>query len=632
MGKLNHSRNTLGFLHFLFGLGVLQLFCSSLAIAAFTAEVPRQSYEEGEFILLTLTTDRRNQGSPDLSPLQRNFDIINQTQASQITQINGQLNVNISWRIELLPKTTGKLSIPALKLGGERTRPIALTIQKAGAPQLSPPGQSTTSTAPLPELFLTLEADDKTPYVQQEVLLTLTIHHKRPLQSGQLSPLELPNAVITEIKEQTEDYRLIQGQSFSTLTVHYLITPQKSGPMEVGPIRLVAELSQNSGRGSGFRSRFFNRSDRRVAGSDPLILDVLPKPSSYPKNAAWMPAKSLMLSDDWSENSNKATIGEAITRSVNLKVEGQTARILPEFTYPPQSNAKVYADQSHTEEDATKKGTHSQKSFSIAIVPTGPGTISLPEQKVYWWNVTLDRLESLTLPGRSWTVSAAQTSGSPVTPDTTAASVQNRAATNPAANTQPLTDSTNDLLPNNNAQTDPLATTQPRTPAWVKLLLLVLFVFCFGSSMLAWALYRKLKSIQAHPTTQSPDSSPHSTSHTTSQQKNWKQAKKGVIQAIQQQSSGPVIQALIVWAQLHWQDNSISAIGHIIECAENSPLYAPLKALELSHYHPGVKQAPDYQGLLAALNQIKSPAKKTKSANQKQQGLASLHPATMTQT
>ena len=83
MGKLNHSRNTLGFLHFLFGLGVLQLFCSSLAIAAFTAEVPRQSYEEGEFILLTLTTDRRNQGSPDLSPLQRNFDIINQTQASQ---------------------------------------------------------------------------------------------------------------------------------------------------------------------------------------------------------------------------------------------------------------------------------------------------------------------------------------------------------------------------------------------------------------------------------------------------------------------------------------------------------------------------------------------------------------------
>lgn len=594
-------------------------------MAAFTASVPRQNFEEGEFINLTLTTDRRNQGSPDLSALQQSFDIINQSQSSKITQINGRLDVNIEWRIELLPKTTGKLLIPALTLGGEKTQPITLTIQKARTPQLSPSGQSTTSTAPLPELFLTLRADDKTPYVQQEVLLTLTIHHKRPLQSGQLSQLELPNAIITEIKEQTEDKKLIQGQPFNTLTVHYLITPQKSGSMAVGPVRLVAELAGNAGSGSGFRSRFFNRSDRRVSSSDTLTLDVLPKPANYPKNAAWLPAKSIILADDWSENSATATIGEAITRSVSLTVAGQTARILPEFTYPPQANAKVYADQSHTEEQTTKQGTVSQKAFSIAIVPTAAGTISLPAQTLVWWNVVTDRLERLTLPGKTWSVSGAGASKG-ATAANPSATVLTESTVTQTAPTTPAID--NNANPQADAFSEQPPLTQFKTPAWIKFLLLLLLVLWVGTCGLVWALYRKLKSLAAR--LQSQATTAHiakniAPTHT------WKQAKKAVIQTAEQEAVDQLIPAIIIWAKLHWQDKQLTALGHVISRAKGTPLERSLQALALNRYHPNPKVAPDFKGIIAAITPLKGPVKLTTNTARRQNALAPLHPATMAQ-
>lgn len=611
----------------LFALSLILLCYVPLTHAAFTADVPRQTYQEGELIILTLSTDRQNLGAPDLTPLEQDFEILSQSQASQISQINGQLSVRITWRIELLPLKTGNVNIPALNLGGESSRPIALTIQKAGAPKVDPQGQNNASNIPLPELFLTLEADDTNPYVQQEVLLTLTIHHTRPLQKGQLSQLEIPNAVVTEIKEQTEDYKLIQGRTYTTLSVHYLITPQKSGPLTIEPLRLVAELGNNSGAGWGFRSRLFDRGDRRVAASDSLILNVRPKPANYPAQATWLPAKSLTLADDWSQDGTVAQIGEAITRSVNLKIEGQTARILPEITYAPQANAKIYADQSHTEEDANRKGTHSQKSFSFAIVPTGPGTITLPEQTIHWWNVVQDRLETVTLPGRTWSVASSQNNANAQNTQSYAQPSQITQAPstpNPSVSNGPRDDSALPQRASPQTSADAPYDAPTKTPGWMKALVTLLTLLWLATCALAGYLYIRLNEKIGTQSTTKP------APKTTARHRSWQQAKKAVIKAAKAQAYDALIPALIAWGKLHWQDTRISALGHLIPRLSGSPLQAPVRALEHYRYHPNPAQQPDLAALITAIEQVKQPNAENSKRQSGSEPLAPLHPASIT--
>jgi hypothetical protein len=598
------------------------------AQAAFKAEVPRQTFQEGEIIILTLSTDVQTQGSPNLSPLKANFDVLGQSQSSQITRINGRLSVLLTWRIELLPKTTGKITIPALALGSERTQAIPVTVQKTSPPPKNLGSQAGDSATHLPDLFLTLEADDDTPYVQQEVLVTLTIHHTRPLQQGQLSQLNLPNAVMTEIKEQSEDYKRIGGRNYNTLSVHHLVTPQKSGNLEVGPFRLVAELGRDPGSGRGFRSRFFNQSERRVVSSDALVLKVQPKPASYPKNAPWLPAKSVSLSDEWSQTGRRAQLGEAITRSVTLDIQGQTARILPEFEYPPQSNAKIYADQSMTEEEATRRGTQSQRSFSLAVVPTEPGELTLPKKTIYWWNVGRDRLESLSLPGRTWTVegAVAQQPTRTGNPNPVSASTQQPNPRRDSVSHVQETASKGDNAIDNAKDIPEDIVRVSSVPRWMLMTMLFLLALWAITAGLAWYFYQQRARTNTQPSSK-PPSDPKNLPNT----KQWQSARKKVLHCIEHKNYPELIQALITLGQAHWQDQTINSLGHLIQRCGDLPLKAPLIELERYRYHPKSQAAPDLAQLAKRLKQLKKPethSSNTRAGTSKSHDayLAPLHP------
>ena len=158
---------------------------------------------------ITLNIQSKNgSGSPDLDVLKKDFQIMGQSQSQNYSFINGHASSTKTWTITLLPRSTGELTIPAIKVGNEQTKPIPLVIQK----------QSTTPALDGQGVFLKLHlsAEDSI-YVQQQILLTVQLYHRIRLANATLTDLELNNAVIEKLGNDSNYTKVIGKNRYNVI-------------------------------------------------------------------------------------------------------------------------------------------------------------------------------------------------------------------------------------------------------------------------------------------------------------------------------------------------------------------------------------------------------------------------------
>ena len=107
------------------GLGSLS------ALAKTRAYLDRNLVRAGEPVSLTIHSDGAVQATPDLSVLHRQFTIAGTGRSSRSQTINGVRRSATIWRIQLLPRTTGRVELPSIAVGHERTEPMVLMVETA---------------------------------------------------------------------------------------------------------------------------------------------------------------------------------------------------------------------------------------------------------------------------------------------------------------------------------------------------------------------------------------------------------------------------------------------------------------------------------------------------------------------
>ena len=132
-------------------LGILCLLVL-FPILAFAAEVSarldRNRIVQGETVTLILeTNDPKQSLDSDLSALDADFAILDRRSETQMSIVNGRQTAEVRVMIVLEPRRSGDLRIPALKVGGSTTRPIAIRVDPAPEPE---PGE-------LPPVFIEVE-------------------------------------------------------------------------------------------------------------------------------------------------------------------------------------------------------------------------------------------------------------------------------------------------------------------------------------------------------------------------------------------------------------------------------------------------------------------------------------------
>lgn len=391
--------------------------------AGLLADPDRTRLGINETLTLRLIADGRLKGEPELSPLEKDFEILGRSTSSRTTILNGEMSQSREWVLELAPRHTGALLIPALTLGGERSQPV--TVQVVSADQTVPNG------GPRP-LFLDTQADNLSPYVQEPFTYRVKVYYRDPPRQATLGDPQVDGATIEQRGEDQSYTELVDGLRYTVLERRYLVTPQRSGPLRIGAPRLEAMVSDPR---SGVRRSPFADLDemlggrvfqgmpgwadlgggRRVVERGPeRTLEVRPQPAGSAE--PWLPAQSIQLTDQWNPSPPKPRVGEPITRSLTITAQGVSASQLPTLDPGQPEGARVYPEPPALEDLAGAGTPAATKTLKLALVPTQAGTLTLPEIRLRWWDTVEDRERVAVIPQRILDVAPAAAEA-PATPE-----------------------------------------------------------------------------------------------------------------------------------------------------------------------------------------------------------------------
>ena len=381
---------------FVWACCVVMMLWTNLSWAELSATADRRTIAMGETLRLTLLGDAGEQPAEiDLTPLNRDWEILSRSSATNARFINGQNQVTRTLEMELAPLRQGTLTIPSLTAGGRSTTPLAIRVNPEPV------------VAPGDELVLfDASVDERSVYVQSEVILTVTLQQAINLDGGEISNFDIPDAVVENL-ERRSFQRRVGNRTWLVTELRYAVYPQKSGALSIPAIGFTAREVQPG------RSLLGARLGRRLRmASTPLEIDVKSVPTSFP-GEVWLPARALTLEENWSIDPASLNVGDSTTRTLTL-----TARGLQGSQLPPLSSVqgavnipelRFYPDQESIDQSELAEGLQGRRVQSEALVARSGGTWTLPEIRVPWWNIETDRLEFATLPARTVVVTAIQT-------------------------------------------------------------------------------------------------------------------------------------------------------------------------------------------------------------------------------
>jgi len=372
-------------------------------MAKITQSIDRKTISAGETFVLDIRVDNASDVSPDLSMIPADITIVSNSQYQQTQIINGKRSSIKGWKLKLKTLKPGVLVIPAISIGNESTKPIRLDIKESSF-KVDVNGQKDA-------IFLTAKVDQETPFVQQQIIYTVSLYRAISTHYENLSAPEVENSIIEKLGDDVVFDKMIDNRRYSVYQRKYIIFPQKSGEIVIGPVNFTADVN-DSGRQS--RSLFLNSTRPISVSTKSVTLKVKAKPDTAA--TPWLPAESVALADSWTENSaNKPNsqpsdqalqlkVGEPVTWTLYLSVQGLSESQLPELSLPKVTGLQMYPDAPLKERQVNDKGILGKRVEKFAVIPSKPGPLTIPAVELKWWDTKNNIEKTATLPSRTFNV------------------------------------------------------------------------------------------------------------------------------------------------------------------------------------------------------------------------------------
>jgi hypothetical protein len=534
----------------------LLLLGTNLQAAELKAYVDHNIVQMGQYIEFSLTLSGKSSSSdPDFSILKQDFDVLSGVSRSSQTQIiNGSMSSSNTWTVTIAPKKEGALVIPPISLAGLKSDPITVVVGKAPTKEFS-------------DVFFETNVSSRVVYVQAQLRLDLKLYIKiANIGKSQLDELKIVNAKLFQIGENRQSEVVKNGIRYYLVEQSYFIYPEQSGEMKIPSVRFQAVVTEGS-RYSRFGTR------RNIsAASDAITVKVLGIPSAYPKNAQWLPAEQISLSESFNPDQN-AGIGEPITRTITTKAKGLPGAALPPAELTDIKGLKVYPDQGKTDDKLSSNTLMSTRTDTFALIANEAKKIQLNDYKIPWWDTKNNQVRYAELKGKVLNITS-NASGS---------------TTNNTTPSQTDTDNALDLALGE--QTKPLIDINSSSQSYsvnqkLVLSLIIVFIIIWLLTVIAFALY--IRALKRKGTSNSETSSDNELTH-----ENLQKALKSVKQACKDNNAQATRSALISWGNIQFasqlENNTIKGLDQLASFINHSELKASFKAIDSSLYQGTTK-------------------------------------------
>lgn len=370
----------------------MPLFNGGLAQAAdIQVKIDRQLIEANQTFTLQFESSDAVDGEPDFSPLEKDFRIISQSSGSNISIINGEYRKSRRWSLTLVALRDGKLTIPSIQFGKDKSRAYQIEVQPVKA---SEPGSQA-------DFISELEVSHEQLVVQGELVVTQRLLSSRNITAYEFSPLQTSGVeVATEPLGEVKQYQTRRGnKAYLVLEQRHTIYPQAAGQLTIEPSLASARIALNSGSGfDPFRSN--TQTVRRTSPARNILVDPVPAGFS---GKHWLPAREVQLVEEFPD-SDSFKVGEPITRTLSLLVNGQMSSQLPEFELAEIKDLKQYPDKPLLNNSKSDTGIIGVQQVKVALLPGKAGNYTLPAMEIPWWNTQSNTMEIARLDARSFSV------------------------------------------------------------------------------------------------------------------------------------------------------------------------------------------------------------------------------------
>ena len=384
---------------------LLSLVLSFSAYAeSFVAKVDRNFVPLGEAFVLTLEYDGApGTSEPDLSPLNRDFNILSVGRSAQHRNINGVTSNTYQWNISLSPKKTSQIVIPAINFKNFSSSPIKITVSN-----------QTASGTSVPKFSLGRTINQHNPFVQEQVIYTLVIKTTEEIQGD--IPQFIDNGthdwVIKQLSNPMVSSEVNNGIETRNITINYALFPQKSGKLKIPELqfrgyyidkdKLKRDRYSNS-FGSFLDDNFFSGFGVTPAltpislTAQPVTVDVRPIPSEN-NGYWWLPSSKVEISSDWEHGLPDFKVGEAVNRKIKLTAYGVVDTQLPKIIFPETPALKQYPETPEYKSHNIDNGIVSEMLLNVVYIPQQGGSLTVPAIDIPWYNLKTNSIERAYLP------------------------------------------------------------------------------------------------------------------------------------------------------------------------------------------------------------------------------------------
>lgn len=567
-----------------------------------TASVDRDKIGLNESFTLTLRQDdsesavsknRRSNGTVsfsfsqsgpaenlDLSALREDFRVLRQTFERKTEVVNGEGGSFSEWKIALMPKRVGELTIPPIAVEDKRSQPVTITVEETQA----------RADAADQEIFIETEFNKSSAYVQEQILWTVRLYSKVNLDGAEMQPLDLPDVVIKAVDESNYITE-INNRKHLVLETTFALFPQQSGPMVIPS--LAYEVAVSVGQRDPWDRLYGGGGRRQRLQTEEQRIEVNSKPDTFDGDV-WLPAKNVELSEHWSTDPQDLTEGEPVTRRITIKADGLTASQLPSLPKPSVDGISVYPDQAQSDEQVSGSGVSSTSIETLALVPNRTGTMTLPAVTLEWWDTEAGELRQAELPAREVRVHPALGSRLPSNdqmPPQQAPSTSEQGSRESASEPVPV----NTSLPNNGAAEAGLN----QLHWWLIGALALLFLALLFLARGYWSLRQELKAIHRL----------RGDDH-----RQLKLAERDAWRLLQKSAKAedlPALRgALIAWGRAHWPTAGIQSLNQIAAHTDRQALKDQLLALDAALFAGGRETGLDLALLVQEVDALRVKKRK----------------------
>jgi len=347
--------------------------------------------------------------APNLKKLEEDFALLGTSHSQQMSIVNGRTSSVTRWVTTLAPKQTGMLTIPAIQVGSHSSLPLSVTVKEAS---------QVTGADSQRDIFLEAEVDSHVPYIQGQVLFTLRLVSAVSLQEGKLDDPEIEWGMVERVGKDASFETIRDGRRYQVTERRYAITPQKAGGQIIPPVLLSGSIPDERSGGSTL-DQFFNNRRRNQGGgpftslfqttrpihlrSPKVALTVKDMPAEV-KGNVWLPAKEFTIKESWSGDTMNIQMSEPLTRTVVMVAKGLRGEQLPELPVPDYGSVKTYPDKAQATTGFDGSWVVGSREEKYALVPTQPGSFTVPGIRIPWWNIERARWETAELPSRTLNV------------------------------------------------------------------------------------------------------------------------------------------------------------------------------------------------------------------------------------